>query len=129
MPDLCRDAAADRDITGELSTLIGIEDLGLAVAIQSLFESIHAEIGVQAGRETPAQHVTTEPVHHGDQIEKTSGHRDVPVCRSAAPKIRQAGPDLRRDAAAGGGMRHVGAPFDRQTKAELSLRGGPGSAG
>ncbi len=26
----------------------------------------------------------------------------VPVCRSAAPKIRHGGPDLRRDAAAGG---------------------------
>ena len=28
--------------------------------------------------------------------------RDVPVCRSKAPKIRHGGPDLRRDAAAGG---------------------------
>ena len=35
---------------------------------------------------------------------------DVPVCRSAAPKIRHDGPDLRRDAAAGGDV-------------EMSLRG------
>ena len=61
---------------------------------------------------------------------------EVPVCRSKAPKIRHGGPDLRRDAAAGGEeptfpgsyVGQIGEPLDRQTKAQLSARGGFGPA-
>src|SRR5580700_10251477 len=58
---------------GKLAALIGVEDLGLAVPCQSLFEGLDAEIGAERVRQLPRQHRTAVPVHDRDQVQEAFG--------------------------------------------------------
>jgi len=60
---------------GELRTLIGIPDFGLAEAERAL-ERGQAEASLHSVGEFPTEHETTEPIHDGDQIQEASRHSD-----------------------------------------------------
>ncbi len=62
---------------GELTALIGVEYLRLAIALQCFFERVDAKIRIQKDRYPPRQHPPGEPIDHGDQVDETTGHRDV----------------------------------------------------
>src|SRR3954465_12913497 len=63
--------------TGELATLIGVEDLRLAMASQGLLDRPDAEPGPQRDRQPPGQNPPAEPVDDGGEIDKTARHRNV----------------------------------------------------
>ena len=60
----------------ELAALIGVEDVGLAVARQCILNSFNAEVGLQRDRDPPGQHAAGEPVQHGGEIDDAARHRD-----------------------------------------------------
>ena len=62
---------------GELAALIGIDDLGLAVAGDRLLQCLDAEVGVHCVGEPPGQDLSAEPVHHGYQKQESATHRQV----------------------------------------------------
>src|ERR1039458_703861 len=62
---------------GELTALIGVEDLRFAMLAQSLIESLQAKRNVHCDRQLPTQYSTAEPVDHCDQIDKATLHRHV----------------------------------------------------
>src|ERR1700730_2340793 len=61
----------------ELRTLVGIEDVRLAVTSQSILQRLDAERRLHGDRYAPRQHATAEPVEHNGQIDKAACHRDV----------------------------------------------------
>ena len=61
---------------GELSALIGIEDVGL-VDGEGLIEGIDAEIHFQGVGQPPGQHIPTIPVHHRHQVHEALRHWDI----------------------------------------------------
>ena len=62
---------------GELHTLIGVEYVRLAVAIQRFLQCLHAERHVQPDRQSPCQNTPAEPVHYRNQIDKTLRQRNI----------------------------------------------------
>ena len=40
-------------------------------------QSLKAEVYFHAVRQPPADHITTEPIHHGHQIQEAATQRDV----------------------------------------------------
>ena len=69
-------------LAGELTPLIGVEDLRRAIAGQGVLDRFETEVGGQRVGEPPCQYPATRPVQHGKQIDKATLHRDVgDVCR------------------------------------------------
>src|SRR4029077_9370586 len=64
-------------LAGELTALVGIEDLGPAVPAERLLERLDTKIGAKRVRQSPCQHGAADPVHNDHQIEKALGHRDI----------------------------------------------------
>src|SRR2546430_895515 len=62
---------------GELTALIRVEDLRLAVARESVLQRLDAERRLHRDRDTPRQHATAEPIEHDGQVDETARHRDV----------------------------------------------------
>lgn len=52
--------------------LVGIEELGLAVARDRLLDLFDAKIGVHGVRQAPGQHAPAEPVHHREQVDEAA---------------------------------------------------------
>jgi hypothetical protein len=61
---------------GKLRALIGVPDRRLAEAERGL-ERRRTEVGFHGVGQFPTQHVTAEPIHHGDQLQKAAVHRNV----------------------------------------------------
>ena len=57
-------------MAGELAALVGVEDLGTAVALQGLCEGIGAEAGIKGVEEPPGEHAAGGPVHHRHQVQE-----------------------------------------------------------
>jgi hypothetical protein len=57
-------------LTGELASLVGIEDFGGAVVVQGFAQRLHAEFGVECVGESPAQDLAAVPVHDRHQVEE-----------------------------------------------------------
>ena len=55
--------------------MLRVEDVGLAVARQRLFDSFNAEVGLQRDRDPPGQHPPGEPVQHGGEIDEAARHQ------------------------------------------------------
>ena len=73
--DAARLERAGERQTGELAALVGVEDLGLAVAIKGFFQRLDAEIGIHADRHAPGEYSPARPVHDRCQIDIPVGHR------------------------------------------------------
>jgi hypothetical protein len=56
--------------------LVGIED-GRRRISQGLLQCSAAKASLQGIRQTPRQHISAEPVHHGHQIQKTVAHGHI----------------------------------------------------
>jgi hypothetical protein len=65
---------ADELLTGELTPLIGIEDLGPSVFCNGLFERLGAKFRGHGVRQTPRQNLARSPAHHRHQVGKALGH-------------------------------------------------------
>ena len=63
--------------TGELAALVGVEDLGLAIAGKGFFQCLDAKRRTHADRYAPGEYPPARPVHDGCQIDKPAGHRHV----------------------------------------------------
>ena len=66
---------------GELRALIGIDDRGLTVMSQGVFERRDAEAHLHRDRQPPCQKPAAEPVEHDRQIDEAASHRNVGVSR------------------------------------------------
>ena len=62
-------------VAGELAALVGIEDLGAAVASESFLECIDTKISAERVGQSPRQHRSAHPVHDDHQVEEAIGHR------------------------------------------------------
>ena len=62
---------------GELTALIGVEDLRPAAPGQRLLDRLKAERHLQGDRQPPRQDPPAEPVHHSSQIDEAPRHRNV----------------------------------------------------
>ena len=63
--------------TGELDTLIRVEDFRRSMTLQGLLQSINAEVSVQGVRDAPGQHLASVPVHDGHQVHEAPGQRRI----------------------------------------------------
>ena len=61
------------EVTGELSPLLRVEDLGGAIAV----EGLHAEVVVQGIGEPPRERLSTVPIHDGHQVQEPSCHGNI----------------------------------------------------
>ena len=57
-------------LAGELAALVGVEDLGTAMALQGLWKNIGAEAGIKGVGEPPGEHAAGGPVHHCHPVQK-----------------------------------------------------------
>ncbi len=64
-------------LAGELTPLVGVEDLGAAILRDRLPHRIEAEVCGERIREPSGQHAATRPVQNGKQIHEASSHRNV----------------------------------------------------
>lgn len=62
---------------GELQTLVGVENLRLAVTRDRLVEHAHAEVRFHRHRHVPGQDLAAMPVNDRGQIHEAARHRDV----------------------------------------------------
>ena len=62
---------------GELTPLIGIEYLRLALVLQCIIQSFKAEPDIHGIRQPPGKHMAARPVHDRDQVQKAMLHRDI----------------------------------------------------
>jgi hypothetical protein len=53
---------------GELASLVGVEDIRAAAAIQGFSQRLDAEGGIHAVRRPPSEHMAGRPVHDSDQV-------------------------------------------------------------
>src|SRR5271169_2366944 len=71
-----RDALSREDAgegrAGELRALIGIDDRGLTVMSQGIFECLDAEARLHRDRQPPCQKPAAEPVEHDRQIDEAA---------------------------------------------------------
>src|SRR5262249_9786188 len=78
--------------TGELATLIRVEDFWLAVTVnpwtrlkhswfavpsKGIFKRRNAERGLHGNRQPPRQHTATEPIEHDGEVDKAPRHRNI----------------------------------------------------
>src|SRR6476659_347178 len=70
-------------VAGELATLVGIEDLGAAVASERFLECSETTISAERLGHSPRQRRSARPVCDDPQVEEAFGHRDV--CNGRAP--------------------------------------------
>jgi hypothetical protein len=85
-------------VAGELTALVGIEELGPVVSGERFLERLDTKIGAERVRQLPRQHRAADPVHDDHQIEKALGHRDIrnvrashlidPIDRDPAEQVR-----------------------------------------
>src|ERR1019366_834493 len=75
--DACLLEPPGEGFTGELTALIRVEDLGLAVLGQGFFQRCQTEGCVHRDRQRPSQNATAEPVDHRGQIDEATRHGDV----------------------------------------------------
>jgi len=61
----------------ELAPLIGIEDLGRAIAADGVLHGVETELGRQRVGESPHQDSATGPVEHREEIHKAPVHGNV----------------------------------------------------
>ena len=73
-PPLQQQAA--EGFTGELASLVGVEDLRLSFA-QGFFQGRDTEAHLQSIGEPPGQHVSAVPVHNGHEVKESPGHGQV----------------------------------------------------
>jgi hypothetical protein len=64
-------------LAGKLGSLIGVEDLRPSVLCNGLFKRLGAKVRGHGLRQPPRQHSARGLVHHGHQVGKALGHRDV----------------------------------------------------
>ena len=64
-------------LTGELDTLISIEDFWRSVALQGLLQGIDTEVCVHGVGDPPGQHLAAVPVDNGDQVHEAPGQRNI----------------------------------------------------
>ena len=64
-------------LTGELGTLISIEDFRRSVALQGLLQGIDTEVCVHGVGDPPGQHLAAVPVDDSDKIHEAPGQRHV----------------------------------------------------
>src|SRR5208282_3407794 len=62
---------------GELTSLIGVENLRCAVFGQRFLQRLDAELRLHGDREPPGQNPAAEPVDDGGEIDEAARHRDV----------------------------------------------------
>ncbi len=62
---------------GELAALVGVHDLGSAVARNGLLQGSDAEVRLHGDRHAMGQHATAVPVQDGGQVDEAARHRDV----------------------------------------------------
>src|SRR5208282_6676169 len=63
--------------SGELAALIGVDDLGYAVAGEGLLDDFLGVDGLQRDRHAMRQHLAAGHVHHRGQVDKSAGHGNV----------------------------------------------------
>ena len=64
-------------LAGELAPLIGVEDVGRAIAGHGLLDRLQTEVGRQRVGQPPRQHPATRPVQDRKQIHEAPLHRNV----------------------------------------------------
>jgi hypothetical protein len=57
-------------VAGELAALVGVEDLGPAVAGKCFLQRLDAKIGTEGVRQPPQQHRAAHPIHDDHQVQK-----------------------------------------------------------
>src|SRR5690349_6131413 len=62
---------------GELAALVGVEDLGCAVAGKGFVQGVEAEIRAHADRHAPGEYPPARPIHDRRQIDEATGHRHI----------------------------------------------------
>lgn len=67
----------DELLSGELASLVGIDNLRRAMAGQRLLENIDGMASLQSDGEFGRQHLPASPVDHRGEINKAFSHRDV----------------------------------------------------
>src|SRR5690625_4269337 len=65
---------AGEAIRGELTALVGVEDLRFAIATHGFFQCLDAERLVHGVTQTPGENLATPDVHDGHKVSKTTGH-------------------------------------------------------
>jgi hypothetical protein len=68
-PDLAGGQNLDEVGGHELTALVAVEDLGLAMTCERLLDSCDAEVDLQRDRYPPCQDPSGEPVHDRGEIE------------------------------------------------------------
>lgn len=63
--------------TGKLPALVGVEDLRYAIVVNGLSEGVQAEIRGQGIERLVAQHLASEAIDDGDQIDEAPAYPDV----------------------------------------------------
>ena len=64
-------------VTGELAALVGVDDFGLALALQGPFKGFDAEVGLHGVGQPPGKNLAGGPVRDGHQVKKALGHGNV----------------------------------------------------
>ena len=102
--------------TGEWTSLIGVEDLRLAVPAESLFQCFDAERCVHGDRQPPREHTAAEPVDDRGQIDKAARHGDVGDVHGPnliGPRDREAAQQVGINLLPWRGFGGVGLPIER----------------
>src|ERR1700712_3048815 len=89
---------AGEGVARKLRTLVGVEDLRLAVPGERFLPNLAAEVSLHGDRQPPGQDPAAEPVDDGGEVDEAAGHRNVgdvhgpdligPINRQAAQQIR-----------------------------------------
>ncbi len=61
----------------ELRALVGVEDVRLAVARESILLCLDAEGRLHRNRQSPGQNTTRRPIEYSGEIDEAVGHRDI----------------------------------------------------
>ena len=69
----------------ELAALIGVNDLGCAVACKSIFKNFSGVAGLQRDCHFVRQHPATGHIDYNGEIDEASGHRGI--CRVQGPDV------------------------------------------
>lgn len=103
-------------VAGELTSLVGIEDLRPAVAGKRLLKRFDTKLGAKRVRQPPCQHGAARPVHDHHQVEEALGHRDVGNAGTpdlVGPLDRQPTKEVRADLVSRRRLARVRALVDR----------------
>ncbi len=66
-----------KGLTGELTTLIRIQNVWSPITKHCVFYGFEAELDVHRDRQSPGQDSARIPIQHGYQIDKPLGHGDI----------------------------------------------------